>query len=328
MGNFYVIPVPMIKLLFTDTNAYNVLSHVGGYISAKKSSDFDGDGIVRHLTYCYFRKRHELTPEVVSLLEDFYDEDELDDDEGLFRSDGFLNDEELYFWDEANFEEVEYESEPYTPLGLIANACRKKEGLWEVVKEWHDVYLFDKRCNLKINGQAIAATIRLGHENVPLAQNQPYAMINPDFLLNYRDKNKSERARAEFAMLLAISSIQGKKGWSATTRNLIAARMFGAAKTDGLEEALKGNTPTEGKQLKDAYDKYITRRIFDSMRDHLINQGMIKCWAPYSHRVIVSTAHKLDEIESDVLVFLKRKQSPKEQIKRDGDRLKDLINMS
>lgn len=323
MGNFYIIPVPMLRILFTNTDAYNVLSHVGCYISARKSSKYEDEEVIRHLTYCYFRRKHELTSDLVRLLEYYYD-GQLEDDTGLFTFG--LNDEEIFFGDEANFEGIEDEVEPYSPLGLIANAYRKDKDIREYAKEWHDVYQFDKTCNINISGGLISNTIRLGTKYN--YANQPYAMINPNFLLDYRNKNKTERARAEFAMLLAISSIVGEKGWAATTRNLIIARMFGAKDSDGLEDALKGCSQKEGKLLKEAFDKYTTRRIFESMRDNLISKGLIKCWTPYSHRVFVSISHKLEEIENDIKFFLKRKQSPKEQMKQDTTRLKELINTS
>lgn len=324
MGNFYIIPVPMLRILFTNTDAYNVLSHVGCYISARKSSKYEDDEVIRHLTYCYFRRKHELTSDLVRALEYYYDDGQLEDATGLFTFG--LNDEEIFFGDEANFEGIEDEVEPYSPLGLIANAYRKDKDIREYAKEWHDVYQFDKTCNIRISGEVISNTIRLGRKYN--YANQPYAMINPNFLLDYRNKNKTERERAEFAMLLAISSIVGEKEWAATTRNLIIARMFGAKDSDGLEDALKGCSQKEGKLLKEAFDKYTTRRIFESMRDELISKGLIKCWAPYSHRVFVSISHKLEEIENDIKFFLRRKQSPKEQMKQDTTRLKELINTS
>lgn len=328
MGNFFIIPVPIIKSLFTDTDAYNLLLHVGDFISARKSSNYEDDEVIRHLTYCYFRKKHELTSDLVRVLEYYYDEGELEDDTYLFTSDACLNEEEIYFGDEANFEgiEEEQEGEPYTPLGLIANAYRKDKDIREYAKEWHDVYQFVETCNLNITGAGISETIRLGSKYN--YSNQPYAMIDPLFFIKYRDKNKTERARAEFAMLLAISSIVGEKGWAATTRNLIIARMFGAKNSEGLEDALKGSSQKEGQLLKEAFEKYTTRRLFESMRDKLISKGLIKCWTPYSHRVFVSTSHRLEEIENDIMVFLKRKQSPKEQMKQDTTRLKELLNTS
>ncbi len=326
MANFYMIPIPMIKRLFLTPDAYNELLHVGSYFSAQKVSNYTDEDMVRHLAYCWYRKKDELTQNLVKAIENWNTEGELEDDYALFNTDGTLNDEEVYFVDDSNFEGVENPEEPCTPVGFLADACRQDTQLLSIARSWHDVYVFDKTCNMKILGSVIEATINTGRKYYSICLNQPYALIDPHYLIQYKDKNRSERSRAELAMLLAIGSIQGKAGWSATTRNLIAARMFGSKNTDGLEDALKGISSKEGKQLKEAYDKYTTRRIFDSMRDNLINKGVIKCWAPYSHRVIVSTAHKLEEIENDVLIFLKRKQSPKVQIKRDGDRLKELIN--
>lgn len=327
MGNFYMIPVPMIKRLFLTPDAYNELLHVGSYYSAQKVSNYTDEDMVRHLAYCWFRQKDELTPNLVKAIQNWNSEGELEDDYALFNTDGTLNDEEAYFIDDSNFEGVENPEEPCTPLGMLADACRQDNRLWSIARAWHDVYMFDQTCNMKILGSIIEATINTGRKYYSICLNQPYALIDPYYLIQYREKNKSERSRAELAMLLAIGSIQGKAGWSATTRNLIIARMFGAKTHDGLSDVLKGSTK-EGQQLREAFEKYTTRRVFDSMRNNLINKGVIKCWAPYSHRVIVSTAHKLEEIENDVMIFLKRKQSPKEQIKHDADRLKELINGS
>lgn len=312
MGNFYTIPVPLIKRLFINPDAYNELLHAGGYLSAKRVSSYEDEDVIKHLTYCWYRQKDALTQSLISQIKNSLDEDLLEDDYGLFDTDGEFDMMNIYDGD--------------MHLGAFAGLCRENPDFLKEVKDWHDVYIFDKECHMKIKGSVIAETIKIGKSLPDYGQDYPYAIINPDFLIKYRDKNKTERARAEMAMLLAINSITGKQEWAGTTRGFIIARMFGAKKIDELEQALQGRTAKETKQLNEAFETYTTRKRFESMRDKLMARGLVKCWVPYSHRVFVSPTKKFEEIENDVLTFIKRKQSPTEQIKSDTARLLKLLN--
>ena len=312
MGNFYTIPVPLIQRLFINPDAYNELLHAGGYLSAKRVSSYKDEDVIKHLTYCWYRQNDALTKSLITQIENSLDEDLLEDDYGLFDTDGAFDMMNIYDTD--------------LHLGAFADLCRSNPDFFKEVKDWHDVYIFYNECNLTIKGSMIAETIRIGKSLPDFGQNYPYALSNPNFLIQYRDKNKTERSRAEMAMLLAINSITGKQEWAGTTRAFIIARMFGAKKVEELEQALQGRTAKEAKQLQEAYDKYTTRRIFDSMRDKLMVRGLVKCWVPFAKRVFVSPTKKFEEIEDEVLVFIKRKQSAKEQIKSDTERLLKLLN--
>lgn len=320
MGNFFTIPVPLIKRLFINTDAYNELLFAGGYLSAKRVSSYSDEDVIKHLTYCWYRQKDSLTASIIKKIEQGIDDDVLDDDYGLFQSDGTLA--ETAFLDEDAVEGCE----PETCVDDFGLFCREHPIFYREVKDWHDVYIFYKECNLSINGNVIAMTISVGKSLPDFGQNYPYALINPNFLIQYRNKNNTERARAEMAMLLAINSITGKQEWAGTTRGFIIARMFGAKKVEELEQALQGSTAKETKQLKEAFETYTTRKRFESMRDKLIARGLVKCWVPYSHKIFVSPTKKFEKIENDVLTFIKRKQSPTEQIKSDTARLLKLLN--
>ena len=311
MGNFYTIPIPLIKSLFIKPDAYNELLHAGGYLSAKRVSSYKDEDVIKHLTYCWYRQKDALTHSLITQIENSLDEDLLEDDYGLFDTDGYFDTMNIY--------------DDVMQFGAFASLCRENPDFFKEVKDWHDVYIFDKTCNMKIEGSVIAETIRIGRSLPDFGQNYPYSIINPNFLILYRDKNKTERARAEMAMLLAINSITGKQEWACTTRSFIIARMFGAKKVEELEQSLQGRTAKETKQLKEAYDKYTTRRIFDSMRDKLMVRGLVKCWVPFAKRVFVSPTKKFEEIEDDVLMFIKHR-SPKQQIKNDAKRLLKLLS--
>ena len=312
MGHFYTIPVPLIKRLFINPGAYDELLHAGGYLSAKRVSSYKDENVIKHLTYCWYRQKDALTRSLVRQIEDSLDEDLLEDDYGLFDADGEFDMINIYDTD--------------THLGAFADLCRENPDFFKEVKDWHDVYIFYQECNLKIEGNVIAKSISVGKSLPDFGQNYPYAIINPNFFIQYRDKHKTERGRAELAMQLAINSITGKQEWAGTTTGFIKARMFGAKKADELEQALHGNNAKETKQLKEAFETYTTRKRFDSMRDNLIKRGLVKCWVPYAKRVFVSPTKKFEEIENDVLAFIKRKQSPTEQIKSDTERLMKLLN--
>lgn len=312
MGFFFTIPVPMIKRLFINPDAYNEFIHAGGYLSAKRVSSYEEEDVIKHLTYCWYRQKNALTQSLIFEIEKSLDEDLLEDDYGLFGSDGAFDEMNIYDTD--------------LHLGAFANLCRENPDFFKKVKDWHDVYIFHKECGLTIKGNVIAETIRIGRSLPDYGQDYPYAIIKPNFLIQYRDKNKTERARAEMAMLLAINSITGKQEWAGTTRGFIIARMFGAKKVDELEQALQGRTAKETKQLEEAFKTYTTRKRFESMRDKLMARGLLKCWVPFSHRIFVSPTKKFEEIENDVLVFIKRKSSPTEQIKSDKARLLNLLD--
>ena len=324
MGNFYTIPVPLIKRLFVNPDAYNELLHAGGYFSAKRVSSYSNDDVLKHLVYCWYRQRDMLTPSIINDIENGMNEDVLEDDYGLFDTDGTLIGSTCFLNDDG----LSDGCEPETPIDHFGLFCKENLDFMEKAIEWHDVYVFYNECKVRFTGHVIAETIRIGKPLSNLATNCPYAIISPHFLMDYRDKNKTERARAELAMLLAINSITGKQEWAATTTGFIKARMFGAKNVEGLDDALHGNSSKETQQLKAACEQYTTRRIFESMRDSLMRRGLIKCWVPQAKRVFVSPTKKLEEIETEILEFLKRKTSPKEQIKKDTERLLKLLNES
>ena len=335
MANFYTIPIQCIKWLFLSPNAYDELLHVGGYLSAKRVSSYSDEDIIKHLTYCWFRQKDALTPSLrnqiankINEWEEVNEDCGVDDDYGLFDQDGEIQTGEYFLYE--SYEEFE-DREPETPYGFFAILCAEEPDFMDEVREWHDVYIFKDTCDLVVGGTNIAKTIEVGRKLPNLGENYPYAMINPNFLCQFRDKNKTEHARHELAMLLAINSITGKQEWACTTRNFILARMFGAKKVSEIDEALKGRTPKETQLLKDAYAFYSDpnhRRKYDSIRDSLMRRGLLKCWAPYAKRVYVSPTKKLEEIETEILEFRKQKVSPEEQIKQDKERLLKLLGES
>jgi len=335
MAHFYIIPASLIKRLFLSSDAYEELLHVGGYLSAKRVSSYADEDVIKHLVYCWYRKKDALTPSLrkrisdnIAQWDEIYEDCGVEDDYGLFDQDGEIQTGEYFLYED--YEECK-DREPETPYGFFAQWCAEKPAFMDEVREWHDVYIFKDTCGLVVNGNNIAKTIQVGKSLPNLGENYPYAMISPDFLIKYRDKNKTEHARIELAMLLAINSITGKQEWACTTRNFILARMFGAKKVSEIDEALKGRTSKETQQLKDAYAFYSNpnhRRKYDSIRDSLMRRGLLKCWVPYAKRVFVSPTKKLEEIENEILEFRKQKVSPEGQIKQDKERLLKLLGES
>lgn len=272
---FIMIPIPMAANLLTSKSYDDVLGY-GIYHSAL-AQKADMDKAFRQLVYCYYHKEDLLSPSLVSRLDSLAtdvwwpDVDNL----GYNRSGDF---------------------EPVTEVRELMNYAQEDNNFLMAVREWYLVYIFLCSSGQRFTGKDIDTVIATG-KKYPAYRNAPYAMIGLDMLIRYMTRHSRERDRVRFVMLMAISSIVGRKKFAATTKELIATRMFGeeAAQDDGLKEL---------------YERYTTKRIFNGLKDELLAMGLIKCYHGHAGRVYVSPRYSFNEIVDDIATRTQKKAKP------------------
>jgi hypothetical protein len=140
-------------------------------------------------------------------------------------------------------------------------------------------------------------------------------MISPNYLMDLRDKCRTEKDRVRVAMLLSISSIVGAKRFAATTKKHIIYRMFGAKNDSELQNNLCDQS------LRACYEKYTTRKVFDKLRDELLIRNMLKCYHGHAGRLYVSNQFRFFELVDEIAEFIQKSISPTQKWKSNESEL-------
>lgn len=272
---FIMIPIPMAANLLTS-KSYDDLIGYGIYHSALKQKA-DMNKAFLHLVYCYLNREDLLSPSLVSRLDSLAPNVWLPD------------------VDHKGFD-VNGTFDPRTEVKDLMKYAQDNKDFLMAVTEWYLVSNFLSLSERKYSGHDIDTVIATG-KKYPAYEKAPYAMIGLDMLIRYKTRHSRERDRVRFVMLMAISSIVGRKKFAATTKGQIAKRMFGeeAAQDDGLKEM---------------YDRYTTRYIFDSLKNELLAMGLIKCYHGRTNRIYVSPRYSFEEIVDDIAAEIRKKAKP------------------
>lgn len=280
-----MVPVPMIKEVLAKTNGIELILEYGLYHAARKQKTyFESVTPLRQLMYCYYRDTEALTPSLKKRLDE-------------------LVEEELLFIDEDYHGFNGTEFNPEEEMNALYSICEEDTDFREEIWEWYDLLQFYKLVNLVLNGRAMAEDISVVNRYDEYT-GEPYAMISPNFLIDLRDKCRTEKDRVRVAMLLAICSIIGTKRFAATTKKHIVSRMFGAKNDAELQKNLSD------KSLYSCYQKYTTRKVFDKLRDELLSKNMIKCYHGHAGRVYVSNQFRFSELVDEIAEFIRKCTSP------------------
>lgn len=303
---FSLIPVPLIRRLYTSKNAYNEIISYGICDSAFRMFDDDEadlESACKHAIYCYFRKRDNLTSSITATMEFIEgEEDFLCTDRGgdCFDTYGNINSEMV----EAFYSYA------------TSNESLKNELLeWYKITKTLDMFRMSaKNINALIDDwKGISASISSGTAFCPISLN---------FIIDWRDHANNEEENARLAMLMGIASIIGmKKKYALTTKSFILARMFGCNTVKELELLTKSDS-----KIMTSYMKYSSRRIYEKLRDSLLSSGRVKVFLGYGKRTIVSTHHDFESIKTDLASRYKRQD--RQSMKLQRDELKVLIDSS
>ena len=294
-----MIPLPMIKVLFQTPNAYEKLLATGIYKSAFRQRIASEVRPLIQMVYCWYSKKECLTASIKEKLEELQKEDVWFDDDfqrGFDTNGDFTADVELY-------------------NGLFDYVKKDKE-FFNKILEWYVIYQFNELIGFSQKGAFISSIIE--RANVKLAEDvtQPYTMVNPEYFLKLGKTCSKERDRARIAMALAINTIIGSKEFACTSKSQITMRMFGCKNGDELTETLKDQN------LKECYDQYTTRKIFDRLRDDLLEWGWVKCYHGHAGKVYVSNRYTVDKLDT----FIKKeKRQPRRNWKTDEKALKERL---
>ena len=288
---FVMIPLPMIKVLFQTPNAFEKILSTGIYKSAFRQRIAGEDRPLMQMVYCWYAKKECLTASIREKLEELLKQDVWFDDDcyrGFDTNGNFTAGVELY-------------------NGLF-DYVKKDNDFFKAIEEWYAIYQFNGLIGFSQGGEQITRIIERADTELAKDNTQPYALVNPNTFFYHAKTHTKERERARLAMGMAISTIVGSKEFAATSKSQIAMRMFGCKNDEELEKTLQDHS------LKECYDRYTTRKIFDRLRDDLLEKGYIKCYHGHAGKVYVSTRNTVDKLDT----FIKKeKKQPNRSWKAD-----------
>ena len=185
--------------------------------------------------------------------------------------------------------------------------------------KWYRIRLALEKLNLK---GSIQVTIDKA-QRINEKPGEPLIMASVDFILKARNEVKpNEKQRMALALLFGLHSIIGmRRTWAATTQEMIKARMFGY-----LTPKREGKS-YENKKTKDLWEKWTTRRRYESLIAWLQEMNLLKCYMGTTYRrTIVSVQCDWDTIKDDVTAFIIRHRKPSLQAKKQRDELSQMLN--
>ena len=298
---FSLIPVSLIRTLYTSKNAYNDLLNYGICdASFRMFNDdvWDLKRACRHAIYCWFRKRDSLTERIANGIQEL-----------------------------ENYVEPYYEC--FDTLGNVdeelvmsfRSYAKNNEPLDNHLLEWYRVTKALEAFQLSCSSveSVISAWERLAPSTY---SKDAFCPISLSFIIEWSERDKVGEDRAKLALYMGISSIIGmKKKFALTTKGLIVSRMFGCNTTKDLDSLIKHN-----KDIADAYKKFSSRRIYEKLRDGLLTIGLVKVFLGYGKRTIVSTRYDFESIKTELASRYRKKHRQSMRLQR--DELKALIDSS
>lgn len=148
-----------------------------------------------------------------------------------------------------------------------------------------------KSLNLTAGDNAALALLNYHAEDM----GGPIVQVSPNWLLDREKQSHIERECMLTALQLGIASIIGmKRKWAFATKDLMKCRMVGFPS----QRAFESNEDAEMLRL---YERYTSRRIFDSMLKELVKRGWSKTilGTPY-RKSIISIYKSFDSIKHEV----------------------------
>lgn len=236
-------PLLLIRELFTDKRA--VIDNIFNYGIYKYSTklNFKVYDVARQLIYAYYRKRSDLSKDLLMAIENYIDEEKIDIDEdynGFVGTNNFVAETEIQqilelFEGDKDFKDMAIE-------------------YYQIHTSLYSLNLIDKYPNNTLKqGKKIDSTI---------PDREPFPMISTSLLFDFRDNNKTEFDIAQFAAYIAVRSILGKKSYCRTNKQMIVSRMFGYASNKQMQGTLKP-------AIKDLFNKYSNRYHIDKVLQQL-----------------------------------------------------------
>jgi hypothetical protein len=238
-GKERYLQFPLFLLRELLTNKEKTLNDIISYgiYNKSKSQKYDINIVATQLMYVYYRKRGDLTNNLIRTIQNYIDEGsiEIDEDYNGFSGENFNPETEV----EQLLQIFE------TNTNFYGNAIE--------FFQMKQAYNY-----LGING-SYSNCLKAGKEiEKDIPEKEPFPMVSISLLFNYRDNNKTEFELMQFASYVAIRSILGKKAYCRTNKEMIVCRAFGYSSIKTLPTMMN-------KVIKPIFDKYINRYWIDKV---------------------------------------------------------------
>ncbi len=259
-------PLSFIRDMLLDKDIGMTKMLLYGICIVAKNSDVDEYNAYRQTGYCYYRyvkaeyneremhnSKTVLPTSIKTLL------DELSEREGLFYNVdymGFNGNGELDMYDDI----------------LLLMEYTKKN------PEWHEeIMAFHK---LRQAAELFGVTIK-NYDSL-LSEFYKYSKaktrmvsVKRSMILEYWKQQKTEYQIILFAMYMAVKAIIGTKPLARTTKSYILANTFGCMNEEELGRVMKENTT-----IKELYEKYSTKRMWEKLTKDIQECGFVPEWLP------------------------------------------------
>lgn len=251
---FLQFPLFMLQDLFIDRkkNINEIISY--GIFRYSKYVNHELIDVASQLMYCFYRKKGDLTNDLLKLIQEYICEKKIDIDE---KNNSFCHSKFM----------------PITEIEDILKLFKIDADFKTKAIEFYQIqqaYSF-----FGINGD-FDKCLKLGKEiEKIIPANEPYPSINKNLLFEFRDGNKTEFDLMQFACYIAVRSILGKKSYCRTNKEMILCRAFGYASKKHLPD-------TFNPIIQELFNKYLKRYHIDRILQSLqINWNILI----YSHNM-------------------------------------------
>ncbi len=256
-------PLSFIRDMLLDKDIGMTKMLLYGICIVAKDSDVDEYNAYQQVMYCYYQygkaewyEREMRNPKTIlptsikQLIDKLSDED------------GFLDVDHCGFTSKFDVEEE-----------VIALMRFTKNH-----KEWHEeIMAFHK---LRQAAELFGVTIK-NYDSL-LSEFYKYSKaktrmvsVKRSMILEYWKQPKTEYQIMLFAMYMAVKAIIGTKPLARTTKNFVMANTFGCMNEDELDRVMKENAT-----IKELYDKYSTKRMWEKLTKDIQECGFVPEWLP------------------------------------------------
>lgn len=305
---YSLIPVPLIRTLFTSKSAYDDLLSYGVCDAAFRMFNDDVADLERasrHVIYCWYRKRDALTVKLAKVMQRLEDKGDILCVEPsclCFDTIGNINEElVMNFYSYASTDD----------------ALRKD------MLEWYRVTKALEAFRLSCSSVefVIDAWERLAP---PTGAKDAFCPISLEFIIKWRERDNGDEDKAKLALFMGIASIIGmQKKFALTTKGLIISRMFGCNTTKELDVLVDNNGT-----IAEAFKRFASRRIFEKLRDGLLASNHVKVVLGYGKRTIISIRYDFNSIKAELASRYRKNERFSQSRIQMKKELKELINSS
>lgn len=273
-------PLFLMRDIYVDRKkALNSILCVGLYNHSLKIEP-NLNSVAKQLMYCYYRKKKDLSSELINSIDSCVEN-------------GMLILDEEY----CGFNDLEFN--PSNEIVQLLNIFEEDSYFESIAVDFYTIRETLRLFNIDGDYLSVLETGKKIYDS--MQPKEPMPMININQLLEFRDEDKGEVDLMTFTFNIGIRSIIGSKSYVKTNKDHILCRAFGYSSVKDI--------PAEKRQL---FVKYEIRHH----RDKILNLLKIGNWNLlfYSTKMRGMYIAFKDKIELKELISIAEKQKPKNKL--------------